>query len=127
LWLKNKTIRKRRVDLKMGFKGMGGMGNMNQMLKQAQKLQEEMARTQEEVKTRTVEATAGGGAVRVVVSGNMELLELSIKPEAVDPEDVEMLEDLVKAAVNEGLRKAQEMVSAELSKLTGGLKIPGLF
>lgn len=112
----------------MGFKGMGGMGgNMNQMLKQAQKLQENMARTQEELKTRTVEASAGGGAVSVVVSGKMEIEQLTIKPEAVDPEDVEMLEDMIKVAVNEGLRKAQEMVNAEMAKLTGGLKIPGLF
>lgn len=113
----------------MAFKnpGMGGMGNMNQMLKQAQKLQEEMARSQEELKTRTVDATSGGGAVRVVVKGNMELVELSIKPDAVDPEDVEMLEDLIKAAVNEGLRKAQDMVNSEMSKLTGGFKLPGLF
>ncbi|WP_206811336.1 YbaB/EbfC family nucleoid-associated protein [Paradesulfitobacterium ferrireducens] len=113
----------------MSFKNMGGggMGNMNQMLKQAQKLQEEMAKTQELLKTKTVEATAGGGAVQVVVSGKLELEEIKIKPEAVDPEDVEMLEDLVKAAVNEGLRKAQEMMSSEMGKLTGGLKIPGLF
>jgi len=113
----------------MAFKGMGGMGggNMSQMLKQAQKLQENMAKAQEELKTRTVEASAGGGAVSVVVSGNMELEQLTIKPEAVDPEDVEMLEDMVKVAVNEGLRKAQEMVNAEMAKLTGGLKIPGLF
>ena len=112
----------------MGFKGMGGGGgNMNQMLRQAQKLQEDMARAQEELKTRTVEASAGGGAVSVVVSGKMELEQLTIKPEAVDPEDVEMLEDMVKVAVNEGLRKAQEMVNSEMAKLTGGLKIPGLF
>ncbi|GAB6172603.1 YbaB/EbfC family nucleoid-associated protein [Paradesulfitobacterium aromaticivorans] len=113
----------------MGFKNMGGggMGNMNQMLKQAQKLQEEMAKTQEQLKTKTVEATVGGGAIQVVVSGKLELEEIKIKPEAVDPEDVEMLEDLVKAAVNEGLRKAQEMMSSEMGKLTGGLKLPGLF
>lgn len=112
----------------MGFKGMGGGGgNMSQMLRQAQKLQEDMARAQEELKTRTVEASAGGGVVSVVVSGKMELEQLVIKPEAVDPEDVEMLEDMVKVAVNEGLRKAQEMVNSEMAKLTGGLKIPGLF
>ncbi|MDD2233322.1 MAG: YbaB/EbfC family nucleoid-associated protein [Desulfitobacteriaceae bacterium] len=112
----------------MAFKNAGGgMGNMNQMLKQAQKLQAEMARTQEELKNKTVDAAAGGGVVRVVVSGKMEVVELQIKPEAVDPEDVEMLEDLVKAAINEGLRKAQEMMASEMGKLTGGLKIPGLF
>jgi len=112
----------------MAFKGgMGNMGNMSNMLKQAQKLQEEMMKAQEELKSRTVEASAGGGAVQVVVNGKNELLELKIKPEAVDPEDVEMLEDLVKAAVNEGLRKVEEMVSSEMGKLTSGLKIPGLF
>ena len=112
----------------MGFKGgMGGGANMNQMLKQAQKLQEDMARAQEELQTRTVEASAGGGAVQVIVSGKMELEEIKIKPEAVDPEDVEMLEDMIKVAVNEGLHKAQEMVNTEMGKLTGGLKIPGLF
>lgn len=111
----------------MAFKGGGGMGNMSNMLKQAQKLQEDMARAQEELKTRTVEASVGGGAVQVVVNGKNELVELKIKPEAVDPEDVEMLEDLVKAAVNEGLRKVEELVSSEMGKLTNGLKIPGLF
>lgn len=112
----------------MAFKGnMGGMGNMNQMMKQAQKLQEDMQRAQIEAQGKTVDAFVGGGAVQVTVSGKMELLELKIKPEAVDPEDVEMLEDLVKAAVNEGLRKAQEMVSSEMGKVTGGLNIPGLF
>ncbi|MDQ7092750.1 YbaB/EbfC family nucleoid-associated protein [Desulfosporosinus sp. PR] len=113
-----------------GFKGMGGNmggGNMNQMLKQAQKLQEDMARAQEELQNKTVDASSGGGMVQVVVSGKMELVEMKINPEAIDPEDVEMLEDLVKAAVNEGLRKAQEMASNEMGKLTGGLKIPGLF
>ena len=111
-----------------GFKGMGGgMGNMGQMLKQAQKMQEDMMRVQEEAKAKTVEASVGGGVVQVVINGNMEVLELKIKPEAVDPEDVEMLEDLVKAAVNEGVRMAQEMVAQEMGKVTGGLKIPGLF
>lgn len=108
-----------------GLKGMGG--NMNQMLKQAQKLQEDMAKAQEELRTKTVEASSGGGMVQVVVSGKMELVDLKIKPEVVDPEDVEMLEDMIKAALNEGLRKAQEMANNEMGKLTGGLKIPGLF
>jgi len=112
-----------------GLKGMGGGmgGNMSQMLKQAQKMQEDMARVQEELQTKTVEASSGGGVVQVIVSGKMELIELKIKPEAVDPEDVEMLEDLIKAALNEGLRKAQEMANNEMGRLTGGLKIPGLF
>ena len=103
------------------------MGGMNQMLKQAQKMQEEMTKLQEELLTKTVDASAGGGAVEVIVSGKMEVVELKIKPDAVDPEDVEMLEDLVKAAVNEGLRKAQDMANSEMAKLTGGMKLPGLF
>lgn len=111
----------------MAFKGGGMGGNMGNMLKQAQKLQEEMARAQEELKTRTVEASAGGGAVQVVVNGKNELVELKIKPEAVDPDDVEMLEDLIKAAVNEGFRKVEELVSTEMGRLTQGFKIPGLF
>ncbi|AVX21324.1 MAG: YbaB/EbfC family nucleoid-associated protein [Bacillota bacterium] len=102
-------------------------GNMNQMMKQVQKMQKEMAKLQEEIALKTVEATAGGGAVRVVANGKQELLSLEIKPEAVDPEDVEMLQDMILAAVNEALRKSQEMVAAEMAKITGGLKIPGLF
>jgi len=102
-------------------------GNMNQMMKQVQKMQKEMAKLQEEIALKTVEATAGGGAVRVVVNGKQEVLSLEIKPEAVDPEDVEMLQDMIMAAVNEGLRKSQEMVATEMGKITGGLKIPGLF
>ncbi|CCO08539.1 YbaB/EbfC family nucleoid-associated protein [Desulforamulus hydrothermalis] len=102
-------------------------GNMNKMMKQVQKMQQEMARMQEELANRTVEATAGGGAVKVVASGRQEIVSIAIKPEAVDPEDVEMLQDLLLAAVNEALRQSQEMVAKEMSKLTGGLSIPGLF
>ena len=105
----------------------GGMGNMNQMLKQAQKMQENMMKAKEELENRSVQASAGGGMVEVVVNGKMELLELKIKPEAIDPDDAEMLEDLVKAAVNQGLRNAQAMVEEEMSKATGGFNIPGLF
>jgi len=104
-----------------------GFGNISKMMKQAQKIQQDMARLQEELKERTVEASAGGGAVEVIVSGKQELLSIKIKPEAVDPDDIEMLQDLVLAAVNEGLKKSQEMVTAEMSKITGGLNIPGLF
>ena len=111
----------------MGFKPPGGMGNMNQMLKQAQKMQENMLKTKEEVEQRTVQASSGGGMVEVTISGKMKLLEIKIKPEAIDPEDPEMLEDLVKAAVNQGLRNAQTMVQEEMSKITGGFNIPGLF
>lgn len=104
-----------------------GFGNMGKMLKQAQKMQQDMAKLQEELKERTVEASAGGGVVEVTVSGKQELLTIKINPEVVDPEDIEMLQDLVLAAVNEGLKKSQEMVASEMSKITGGLNIPGLF
>ncbi|MCL1916802.1 MAG: YbaB/EbfC family nucleoid-associated protein [Peptococcaceae bacterium] len=107
----------------MAFKG----GNMNQMLKQAQKLQQDMLKAKEEAESRTVEGTSGGGAVQVTVSGSLELLELKIDPAAVDPDDLEMLEDLVKAAVNQGIQNAQKMVEDEMGKLTGGLNLPGLF
>lgn len=104
-----------------------GFGNMSKMLKQAQKMQQDMAKLQEELKERTVEASAGGGVIEVTVSGKQELLNIKLKPEVVDPEDIEMLQDLILAAVNEGLKKSQEMVAAEMSKLTGGMNIPGLF
>ncbi|NLP44515.1 MAG: YbaB/EbfC family nucleoid-associated protein [Peptococcaceae bacterium] len=111
----------------MGFRPGGGMGNMNQIMKQAQKMQENMMRAKEEVEKKSVQASAGGGMVEVVVNGKMEVLELKINPEAVDPDDVEMLEDMVKAAVNEGIRNAQTMVEQEMAKVTGGFNIPGLF
>ncbi|MGI6113078.1 MAG: YbaB/EbfC family nucleoid-associated protein [Mahellales bacterium] len=107
--------------------GFPGMGNMNNMLRQAQKMQKEMAKLQAELEERTVEASAGGGAVTVIATGKKEIQEITIKPEAVDPDDVEMLQDLVLAAVNEALRKAEEMVSAEMGKITGGLNLGGMF
>ena len=110
-----------------GFPGMGMGGNMQQLARQAQKLQQKMAEMQEELEAREYEASAGGGMVTVKVSGKRELLSLSINPEAVDPEDVEMLEDMVMAAVNEGLRNAAETTEREMSKLTGGMSMPGLF
>ena len=96
------------------------------MLKQAQQLQKNMLKMQEELESMTVEATAGGGVVKAVVSGKMKLESLTIDPEAVSPDDVEMLEDLVLAAVNEGIDKAQEMASSRMNSLTGGMNIPGL-
>ncbi|WP_066634213.1 YbaB/EbfC family nucleoid-associated protein [Desulfolucanica intricata] len=102
-------------------------GNMNKMMKQVQKMQAEMAKMQEELGNRTVETTAGGGVISVVANGKQEIVAIQIKPEAVDPEDVEMLQDLVLAAVNDALKKSQEMVAKEMSKITGGLNIPGLF
>ena len=102
-------------------------GNMNNMIKQAQKMQQDMLRAQEELESKTVEATVGGGSVKVEVSGKKELVSIHIQPEAVDPEDVEMLEDLILAAVNEGMRKAEELAASEMGKITGGMNLPGLF
>ena len=104
-----------------------GFGNMNKMMKQVQKMQADMAKLQDELAEREVVASSGGGAVTVKANGKQEILAINIKPEAVDPEDVEMLEDLITAAVNEALRKAQDMVAEEMGKITGGVKIPGLF
>jgi hypothetical protein len=109
---------------KGGFPGGGGM-NMNNMLKQVQKMQKDMAKVQEEVELKEVEASAGGGAVTVVASGKKQIMSISIKPEVVDPEDVEMLQDLIIAAVNEAIRQADEMVAKEMSKVTGGMNLPG--
>ncbi len=102
------------------------MKDIGKIMKQAQQLQEKMARLQEELALKTVEAGAGGGMVTAVVNGKFELVALRIEKDVVNPEDVEMLQDLVVAAVNEGIRRAQEMVTGEMSKLTGGLRIPGL-
>lgn len=111
-----------------GFpRGMGMGGNMNNMIRQAQRMQEEMLKAQEELGEKTVEASVGGGVVSVVVNGKKEIVELTIKPEAVDPEDVEMLQDLVMSAVNEAMRKADDMAASSMSKITGGMNIPGLF
>ena len=96
------------------------------MLRQAQQLQKNMLKMQEELESATVEATSGGGAVKVVVSGKLTLESLTIDPEAVSPDDVEMLQDLVLTAVNDGIDKAQELAQSRLSAITGGMKIPGL-
>ncbi|MFP4697654.1 MAG: YbaB/EbfC family nucleoid-associated protein [Eubacteriales bacterium] len=104
----------------------GGMpGNMNNLMKQAQKMQKQMQETQEELENKKVEATAGGGAVTATVSGKKELISIKLNEEVVDPDDIEMLEDLILAAVNEAIRKADEMVNAEMGKITGGLGLPG--
>jgi len=108
---------------KGGFPGMGG--NMNNMMKQVQKMQKDMAKLQEEVEQRTVEASAGGGAVTVVATGKKEIVSITIKPEVIDPDDAEMLQDLITAAVNEAIRQADEMLSKEMGKITGGLNLPG--
>ena len=104
----------------------GGPGNMQSMIKQAQKMQEQMTQLQTELDEREYTAAAGGGAVSCTVSGKREVLRLDIKPEVVDPEDVEMLSDLITAAVKEALRKEVETSEAEMNKITGGLNIPGL-
>ena len=106
-----------------GFPGMGMGGNMQQLARQAQKLQQQMTKVQEELDAREFEASAGGGVVTARVNGKKELLSLTIKPEAVDPEDVEMLQDMVIAAVNEAMRKAESDASASMSKLTGGMNL----
>jgi len=100
--------------------------NFSTIIKQAQQMQKKMMQLQEELATKTVEATAGGGMVAVVVNGKHELVSIKIDKEVVNPEDIEMLQDLIVAAVNEGVRKAQEMASAEMSKITGGLNVPGM-
>ena len=105
----------------------GGPGNMQSMIKQAQKMQEDMERVQEELDTREYSATVGGGTVTAVVDGKHMVKSLEIKPEVVDPEDVEMLADLVMAAVNEAVRQAAETAEEEMGKVTGGVKMPGLF
>lgn len=102
---------------------MKGMGNM---MKQAQKLQAKMLKMQEELAERTVETSAGGGMISVVANGRQQIVSISIDKEVVDPDDVEMLQDLILAAVNDALSKAQEMVAGEMNKLTGGFNIPGM-
>ena len=114
---------------KGGYRGrpmMGGGMNMN-MVKQAQKMQQDMLKMQEEMESKEYDATAGGGMVKAVVNGKHEVLSLTINPEAVDPEDVEMLQDMVVAAVNEAMRKAEAEAAQNMSKLTGGLNLGGLF
>ena len=103
--------------------GIGGMGNL---LKQAQEMQSRMAKIQEELAQKTVEGSAGGGMIQVTVNGQLALTAIKIDPTVINSEEKDMLEDLVLAAVNDGMRKARDMASAEMSKITGGLKIPGL-
>jgi hypothetical protein len=107
---------------------LGNMGNMGQMMKKMQKLQADMAKMQEELKSRTVETSAGGGVIKVVITGEKQIKSIKIDPAAVDPEDTEMLEDLITAAVNEALKKVDDMMSQEMGKLTGGMNLPpGMF
>ena len=110
-----------------GFPNMMGGGNMQQLARQAQKLQQQMTKIQEEIEAREFEATAGGGMATAKVNGKKELISIEIKPEAVDPDDVEMLQDLIVAAVNEALREATDAMEQGMGKMTGGMGIPGLF
>ena len=112
---------------KGGFRGMPGGMNQAAMIKQAQKMQQQMLQMQEEMENATYSAAAGGGMVKAEVNGKHELLSLEINPEAVDPEDVEMLQDMVIAAVNEAMRAADIESANNMSKLTGGLNLGGLF
>jgi DNA-binding YbaB/EbfC family protein len=105
---------------------MKGMPNMGNLFKKAQQLQEKMAKLQEELAEKTVETSAGGGMVTVVANGKQEVISIKIDPEIVDEKDIEMLEDLVLAAVNEALSQAKELVNEEMTRLTGGIKIPGI-
>ena len=107
------------------FPGMGG-GNMGNMMKQMQKMQKQMEQTQKDIEKQEIEATAGGGAIKVVVNGKRELLSIDIDESVVDSEDIEMLEDLVLVAVNDALKKAEDIMEKEMGKLTGGMNIPGL-
>ena len=112
---------------KNNFRGMPGGMNQAAMMKQAQKMQQEMLRMQEEMENKTWSATAGGGMVTATVNGKHEVVNLEIKPDAVDPDDVEMLQDMVMAAVNEAMRAAETEAANNMSRLTGGLNLGGLF
>ncbi len=103
------------------------MKNMNQMMKQVKKMQKEMEKAQEELKNKTVEASAGGGMVTVVANGHKEIIDIKINEEVVDPDDIEMLQDLILAATNDVLKQVDELTAKDLGKFTGGLNMPGLF
>ncbi|WP_226671545.1 YbaB/EbfC family nucleoid-associated protein [Metabacillus litoralis] len=105
----------------------GGGGNMQKMMKQMQKMQKDMAKAQEELVEKTVEGTAGGGMVTVVVNGQKELLEVNIKEEVVDPDDIEMLQDLVLAATNDALKKMDDLTNDTMGQFTKGMNLPGMF
>jgi hypothetical protein len=103
------------------------MKNLGNIMQQAKKIQERLANVQEEMAEKTIEGSAGGGMVTVVANGRQEVMSIKIEPEVVNADDVEMLQDLVQAAVNDALSKSQEIVQEEMAKITGGLKIPGMF
>ena len=124
---------KRFSELKLGIMSRiprnmgGGAQNMNQMIKQAQKMQDQITELQEDIEEREFSATAGGGAVEVTVSGKKTIKSLTIKPEVVDPEDIDMLQDLIISAVNEAINNVEATTETEMSKITGGVSLPGLF
>jgi len=105
----------------------GGPGNMQSMLKQAQKMQEDMANLQAELEEREYDVAAGGGVVNVKINGKKEILSVKIEPEVVDPDDIETLEDLITAAVNEAIKKVESVSQSEMSKITGAMSLPGMF
>ena len=109
-----------------GFGGPPGM-NMQGLMKQAQKMQKQMAEIQEQMAKKTLEVSSGGGAIKVTINGEKQITSLVISPEVVDPDDVEMLQDLVISAVNEAFRQMEESVNSQMSKITGGMNLPGLF
>ena len=111
---------------KGGFPGMGGM-NINNLMKQAQKMQQDMEKTQAELESKVFTATSGGGAVKVTVNGKRQFLNIEINPDVVDPDDVEMLQDLVLLACNQALQTVEETTADQMKKLTGGLNMPGMF
>ena len=112
---------------KGGFPGGFGGGNMGNIMRQAQAMQKQMEKMQKEIEETEFESSVGGGAVSVKVNGKKEVLDVTMKPEVVDPDDIEMLQDLVISAVNEALRKVDDAQSSQMSKMTGGMNIPGLF
>lgn len=105
----------------------GGAGNMNNMIKQAQKMQEEMGKVQTELESQVYDVTSGGGAVKVTITGKREVTAIELKPEIVDPEDIEMLQDLLVAGVNEAIRKVEDISEKEMAKITAGASMPSLF
>ena len=114
---------KARIPKNMG----GGAQNMNSMIKQAQKMQDQITELQEDIEARDFSATAGGGAVEVILTGKKTIKSLTLKPEVVDPEDIEMLQDLIISAVNEAVNNIESTTEAEMSQITGGVSLPGLF
>jgi len=111
-----------------GFQGMPGGGmNIQQMMKQAQKMQKQMEEMQASLVNKSLEVSAGGGAIKVTINGEKQITDLTISPDVVDPDDVEMLQDLVISAVNEAIRQMEEAANTQMSKITGGMNLPGLF